>query len=96
VASYDGAFSPDGRLVAVPATTTAGASRVAVIDIARRVATLVPGPGLARDYTLIAWASSGWLFYNAGNGHLAAYRPRTARATLLPLRVQPFQRLAAR
>jgi hypothetical protein len=96
VASYDGAFSPDGRLVAVPATTTAGESRVAVVDIARRAATLVPGPGLARDYTLIAWASTGWLFYNAGNGHLAGSRPRTPRATLLRLRVQPFQRLEAR
>jgi hypothetical protein len=96
VASYDGAFSPDGRLVAVPATTTAGHSRVAVVDIARRLATLVPGPDLARDYTLIAWASTGWLFYNAGNGHLAAYRLRTPRAALLPLRVKPFQRLAAR
>jgi hypothetical protein len=96
VASYDGAFSPDGRLIAVPATTTAGDSRVTLVDIARRAATLVPGPGLARDYTLIAWASTGWLFYNAGNGHLAAYRPPAPRATLIPLRVQPFQRLAAR
>jgi hypothetical protein len=96
VASYDGAFSPDGRLVAIPATTTAGDSRVALVDLARRAATLVPGPGLARDYTLIAWASTGWLFYNAGNGHIAAYRPPAPRATLLPLRVQPFQRIAAR
>ncbi len=96
VESYDGAFSPDGRLVAVPATTATGQSRVAVVDIARRTATLVAGAGLAADYTLIAWASTGWLFYNAGNGHLAAYYPATPRATVLPLHVPPFQRIAAR
>ncbi len=96
MASYDGAFSPDGRLVAVPATATAGGTRVAVVDIARRAATLVPGPGVARDYTLIAWASTGWLFYNADNGHLAAYRPRTPGRPSSRSAFNPFQRLAAR
>jgi hypothetical protein len=94
--SYDGAFSPDGRLIAVPASTTAGKTRVAIVDIARRTATLVPGAGLASDYTLLAWASSGWLFYNAGNGRLAAYHPGAARAIVLPVHVKPFQRMAAR
>ena len=82
-------------LVAVPASTTAGDSRVAVVDITRRTARLVRGAGLAPDYTLLAWASTGWLLYNAGNGHLAAYHTGTRRATLLPLRVQPFQDMAA-
>ena len=96
VASYDGAFSPDGQLVAVPATATDGTSRVALVDIARRRAKLLVGANLASDYTLLAWASTGWLFYNAGHGRLAAYRPGNPRATILPVQVQRFQRLAAR
>jgi hypothetical protein len=95
VSSYDGAFSPDGRLVAVPAAAD-GNSRVAIVDIARRHAKLLAGADLASDYTLLAWASTGWLFFNAGHGRLAAYRPGHARATILPFRVHRFQHLAAR
>jgi hypothetical protein len=94
--SYDGAFSPDGTLVAVPAHTRDGHAHVAIIDLAHRTARLVPGARLARDYTLMTWSSTGWLFYNAGHGHLAAYGPGNARATLLPVHVQPFVRMAAR
>jgi hypothetical protein len=96
VESYDGAFSPDGKLVAVPATTGQGQSRVAIIKIARHTATLVRGVPLASDYPLIAWASTGWLFYNAGRGRLAEYRPGALRATLLHIHVQPFEAIAAR
>jgi hypothetical protein len=96
VESYDGAFSPDGRLVAVPATTTARKTRVAIVDTARRTARLVPGAGLASNYTLLAWASTGWLFYNAGSGRLAAYHPGAARAVVLALHVPPFQHMVAR
>jgi hypothetical protein len=96
VASYDGAFSPDGRLVAVPAITSGGSSRVAVVDIATRTATLVPGADLASDYTLLAWASTGWLFFNAGHGQIAAYHPGGVRATVLPLHLRAFQHIAAR
>ena len=96
VASYNGAFSPDGQLIAIPATTTDGHSRVAVVDIARRRAKLLAGADLASDYTLLAWASTGWLFFNAGHGRLAAYRPGNPRATVLPFHLQRFQHLAAR
>jgi hypothetical protein len=96
IESYDGAFSPDGRLVAVPAHTRDGRTHVAIIDLARHMAKIVRGARLARDYTLMTWASTGWLFYNAGRRHLAAYRPGEARATLLPVDVQPFVRMAAR
>src|SRR5213076_3415927 len=44
VESYDGAFSPDGKLVAVPAAGRGGASRVALVDLAARSARLVAGP----------------------------------------------------
>jgi hypothetical protein len=43
VASYDGAFSPDGRLVAVPALDRHGGERVALVDLTRRHARLLPG-----------------------------------------------------
>jgi hypothetical protein len=69
---------------------------VAIIDLAQRTASLVPGARLARDYTDMTWSSTGWLFYNAGDGHLGAYRPGTARARLLPVRVQSFVHMAAR
>jgi hypothetical protein len=96
IESYDGAFSPDGKLVAVPAITHDGHARVAMVDLARRRATLVRGATLARYYTLMAWSSTGWLFFNVGHRRLAAYRPGADRATLLPVRVQPFVDLAAR
>lgn len=95
VASYNGAFSPDGQLIAVPAVAD-GHSRVAVVDIARRCAKLLAGADLASDYTLLAWASTGWLFFNAGHGRLAAYRPGNPRATVLPFHLQRFQHLVAR
>jgi hypothetical protein len=96
IESYDGAFSPDGRLVAVPATGRRDQSRVAIVDIARRTASLVRGASLASDYTLTAWSSTGWLFYNAGHGRLAAYQPGSPRAALLDIHVHPFESMAAR
>ncbi|MEA2398932.1 MAG: hypothetical protein QOK25_2488 [Thermoleophilaceae bacterium] len=93
--SYDGGFSRDGGLLALPARTTSGSPRVAVVDVATHAARLVPGPALAADYPLMTWSSSGWLFFNAGGGRLAAYRPGAARARLLPMRVRPFIDMAA-
>jgi hypothetical protein len=43
----------------------------------------------------MTWSSSGWLFFNAGGGRLAAYRPGDASARLLPLRVMPFVDMTA-
>jgi hypothetical protein len=94
--SYDGAFSPDGRLVAVPARDRRRTLRVAIVDLARRRATLVRGPHLASDYQLMAWSHSGWLFYNAGKGRLSAYNPASGAATLLGVHVSPFVDIAAR
>jgi hypothetical protein len=96
VESYDGAFSPDGRLLAVPVAVGRHRYRVALVDVDRRTVRLVPGARLANDYTLLAWASSGWLFFNAGHGRVAAYRPGTDGATVLPLRVAPFVEMEAR
>jgi hypothetical protein len=43
----------------------------------------------------MAWSSTGWLFFNAGHKHVAAYRAGTHRATLPPIRLQPFVDIAA-
>jgi hypothetical protein len=95
VESYDGAFSPDGRLVAVPVEMRDGTPHVALVNLQRHRATLVAGPPLARGYPLSVWSSAGWLFYNAGDGRLAAYRAGAAAATLLPVHVPAFVDLAA-
>jgi hypothetical protein len=96
VESYDGAFSPDGRLVAVPAITRRGRRQhVALIDLARRVARLLPGPAGAE-------LSGGGMVIE--RGAVLQRRRRTARR--LPsgreesdgarVEVEPFIDLAAR
>jgi hypothetical protein len=79
----EGAFSPDGKLLAVRDEP----GRIAVIDVERRtVREVTRAPA---DYPLLAWASSGWLFYNAGGGRLGAWRPNEP-ARVLPMNVGPF------
>lgn len=82
VAGYDGAFSPDGALLAVPARARRPA--VALIDVARGRAHLVAGSRLAPDYGKLTWSTSGELFFSAGEGKVMRYRPGSVRATLLP------------
>ncbi|MDA0180263.1 hypothetical protein OJ997_08150 [Solirubrobacter phytolaccae] len=66
-----GAFSPAGTLLALP---TPG-RRIAVVDVVTGVTHHVPGARVDAGYPLLAWASSGWLFWNAGHGRLGAWRP---------------------
>jgi hypothetical protein len=93
-ASYDGAFSPDGGLLAVPAKAGRSA-RLALVDVANRRARLVSGAALDPAYQLFAWAPNGWLFFNAGHGRIGAYRPGERHATILPVRVPPSIDMAA-
>jgi hypothetical protein len=90
--SYEGAFSPSGGLIAVPAN---GGRRVAIVNDDARTARLLRGPRLAYPYSLMAWSTSGWLFYNAGNGRIAAWRPGSGPARTLPLRVPAFTDMSA-
>jgi len=75
----EGAFSPDGRWLAVAAQ-----GAVTVIDLAtldsQRLKPMDP------DYHLLAWASSGWLYWNAPGGRIGAWRPGEA-ARMLPVHV---------
>jgi hypothetical protein len=84
--SSDGAFSPEGRLLAPPAREH---GRIVLVDVVRRRARLLPGARIARDHRLLTWSSSGWLHYSAGRGRPGARRPGT-RARLLAATVGPF------
>ena len=103
VVGYDGAFSPDGTLVAVPVAArkrgddrTRTPLRVALLDLRRRSARVVPRSRLAADYRKFAWSSSGELFFAAGRGTIMAYRPGARRAHLLSVRLgAPILDLAA-
>ena len=92
IEGYEGAYSPSGGLIAVPAN---GGRRVAIVNDDAGTASLLQGPRLAYPYSLLAWSSSGWLFYNAGNGRIAAWRPGSGRARLLPVRVPAFTDMSA-
>jgi hypothetical protein len=87
---YEGAFSPDGRFLAVP--TRRGA--ILLVDVAAGTARRIPGARMAATYKALAWASSGWLFYNAGRGRLGAWRPGMP-ARVLPVTVGPFVDMAS-
>jgi hypothetical protein len=78
-ATHRGAFSPDGRWLAVPAA----GQRIALVDVAAGTVTTIPGARIDADYPVLAWASSGWLFWNTGGGQLAAWRPGEPRQRLL-------------
>jgi hypothetical protein len=84
--TYDGAFSPDGRLLAVPATRRDGHG-VALIEPGRPPR-MLPGPPLAPFYWSLAWSPSGrWLFFVATRGRIEAYDTRTGRLNTLRARL---------
>lgn len=91
--TYEGAFSPDGTLLAVPVVTSPGTHleghrhRVGLVDTRAGTARLVEGSDLADDYPAMAWSPSGeWLFFSAGAGRIMAYRPAAEEAIVLPIR----------
>jgi len=92
--TYDGAFSPDGSLLAVPVTVDGrepasggGSDGVALIDVRTGSVDLIEG-SRSGVYTALAWSPTGdWLFFTDGAGRVMAYRPGTARAISLPAKV---------
>jgi hypothetical protein len=94
--AFEGALSPDGSLLAVPAASPAGTRRLVLIETASGRVTTVAGAGLGRDFGALSWARGGWLFWSAGHGRLMAHRRGSQRAVMLPLRLQhPVLALAA-
>jgi hypothetical protein len=91
--TYDGAFSPDGALLALPVVTSPGTHleghrhQVGIVDVRTGTARLVEGSDLADDYPAMAWSPSGeWLFFGAGAGTIMAYRMGSEKASVLPVR----------
>jgi hypothetical protein len=101
----DGAFSPDGAVLAIPAAAgdrnssqpTGPPLRIALVDVRRGTARVIPGSRLARDYPKLTWSRSGELFFVAGHGRLMSYRLGSARAEPLSVKlpVRPVLDLAA-
>jgi hypothetical protein len=89
-ATYDGAFSPDGSLLALPMHSDRGDRgrdqkerwRVALVDAGSGTARLIRGSVLDPTYQAMAWSASGArLFFGAGGGRIMGYRPDSPRAT---------------
>jgi hypothetical protein len=85
-ATYEGAFSPDGSLLAMPALERQGGRRLAVIDVAAHRSVLVPHSRLA-GYRQLTW-SGGWLVFTAGRSRLMAWQRGSGRAVGLPVEVR--------
>ena len=87
VATYDGAFSSEGSMLATEVTDRSGSPRVGIVDIRTGRVAVIRKQRLA-PYWSLAWGPSGaTLFINPGRGRVASYRPATGRVTLLPFRL---------
>jgi hypothetical protein len=104
-APYQGVFSPDGRLIAVPVrsdsppTTQDPKWRLALVDVEEGTATLVQGPML-QGYVFVDWSPAGTTVFITGGDRfkertIFAYRLGTAGARRLPVKVGDFYGMAA-
>ena len=76
----DGAFSPDGDMLAVPVQAEDG-RRVAIVDVPNATVRVVPESHLNVGYGLLTWTSSAdWLLFYGGNGALGAYNPKSGQS----------------
>jgi hypothetical protein len=94
-AGYDGAFSPDGRLLAVPAKLHRGGYRVAVIDLKLRRARLLNGPRLAAGYQFMAFGSNGHLYFHAPRARLAEWNGGAGAPRVIAVHIPPSTDIAA-
>ena len=85
--AVSGAFSPDGRMLAV------ATERGRIVLIEGTTWRYLP-KARTGDYPALTWSSSGWLFYGAGAHRIGAWRPG-ASARVLPVRVDKFVAMAA-
>lgn len=93
---YEGAFSPDGRTIAVPliAAGRDGSSTVALVDAEDGDVRTIPGARLS-ELGHLAWARSGdRLFFEMGEGQLGTFRLGSPTAQRLRANVPPSNGLA--
>jgi hypothetical protein len=104
--AWSAAFSPDGRRLAVPVHRAgAGAGdhaprSLALVEVARRTARVVPGSRVQPGSTLVAWSASGRHVFvtggeRGGDRTIVAYRPGAPRAHALDVDVGDFYDIAA-
>ena len=101
--AFQGAFSPDGRTLAVAALLGEGpdADRgLALVDVDTGRIELVDGATVATPSVFIDWAPSGDTVFiaggqDAGRRRLVAYRIGDATATVLDVKVGDFYGMAA-
>jgi len=101
----NGAFSPDGKLIAVPVrsdpslTTQDPKWRLALVDVEEGTATLVQGPTL-QGYVFVDWSPAGTTVFITGGDRfkqrtILEYRLGTAGARRVPVEVGDFFGMAA-
>lgn len=99
-AGLDGAFSPDGSLLALPVfsrgcpTGVGEACRLAILDLDKGTGRLIDAPKLGTKLagSHITWSSSGErLFFLVRGGRIMAYSPETERAAPLPISVDDLK-----
>jgi hypothetical protein len=93
-----GAFSPDGKLLAVP-VRTGPTWQLALVDVGAATATSITGAAVQQDSVFVDWAASGDTAFLAGgrrgDQRIFAYRLGTASARRLPVEVGDFFGMAA-
>jgi hypothetical protein len=103
-AGYDGAFSPDGSLLALPVVAARGSqpppehgsNAMALVDVRRETARIIHGSRLDSIYHAMSWSASGVrLFFSAAGGTILTYRPGSRRATNLARVRGPIYQMAA-
>jgi hypothetical protein len=104
-APYQGVFSPDGKLIAVPVrsdpspTTQDPKWRLALVDVEEGTTTLVQGPTL-QGYVFVDWSPAGTTVFITGGDRfkqrtIFEYRLGTVSARRLPVEVGDFFGMAA-
>ncbi len=97
-----GAFSPDGRRLAVPIRTARRPGReLGIVELDSGATRVVPGSRVPRGYTLVDWSRDGrHVFLTGGQWRsdraIVWYRPAHRRATRVDVRTDAFYGMAAR
>ena len=99
---WGGAFSPDGKLIAVPVRRERKAitsrRELAIVDVAKGTSRSVAGTNVDRDYPRVAWAPSGeTVFMSNRNARrtIIRYDVKTDAVRRLPISVSEFAGMAA-
>jgi hypothetical protein len=99
---WSGAFSPDGRRLAVAVTRTDAPDpprSLALVDVADREASAIDGSSVHPHYGFVAWSRDGERVFMSGGRpaerRLLEYRLGGPTAVEIPVRVGPFYGMAA-